>query len=61
MRNLSTLSNVKTLSNKSASKIKGGDYIKDVVVDNFIIIKDVVVDNFSTNTTSSNAYKVTIK
>ena len=60
MKNLSTLTNVKSVSNKSASKIKGGEYIKDVVVDNFIKTP-VVVDNFSTNTTSCNTYKVTIK
>lgn len=48
MKNLTTLTNVKTLSNKSANRIKGGEQL-DVVVDNFKI-SDVVVDNFTVNT-----------
>ncbi len=59
MRNLSTLSNVKTLSNKSASKIKGGE--KTIVLIDSLTKEIVLIDNMTTNTTSCNTYKVTIK
>ena len=59
MKNLTTLTNVKTLSNKSANKIKGGQL--DVVVDNFKV-SDVVVDNFSVNTViTTKNYTLTLK
>ena len=59
MKNLTTLNNVKTLSNKSANKIKGGQL--DVVVDNFKI-SDVVIDNFSVNTVvTTRNYNLIIK
>jgi hypothetical protein len=59
MKNLTTLTNVKTLSSKSANKIKGGQL--DVVVDNFKI-SDVVIDNFTVNTVNTTRkYNLVIK
>lgn len=59
MKTLSTLTNVKSLSNKSASKIKGGE--KSIVLIDSLTKEIVLIDNMTTNTTSCNTYKVTIK
>ncbi len=60
MRNLSTLSNVKTLSNKSASKIKGGDTIP--VIDKIYTgVTYPVIDKLTILSNNSNNYTITIK
>ena len=60
MKNLSTLTNVKSLSNKSASKIKGGDatpFIDKI----YTGVSYPVIDKLTILSNNSNNYTVTIK
>lgn len=58
MKNLTTLTNVKTLSNKSANRIKGGE--TNPVIDKLLIAYPVI-DKLTVASNTNNTYQIIIK
>jgi hypothetical protein len=59
MKNLTTLTNVKTLSSKSANKIKGGES-SPVIIDT-LSKEIVIIDTLSIVSKLGNRYQIIIK